>query len=495
MKTIFRKKETSILIPFELSKKSIFNKIVEIIDDDLIFPGTIIINPRIEQIEITSTGAVQNVVTVDDVEIFWTLNNLTKNMKVMDGVGYKSLSNMEVGLYSVVYKPINGYKTPNTEIKTLKGGELIKFESIYEIGDDENVIFGTININMNIVVGGWKIDLLDENNQILLSIPMDGYSNVQEFVQGGLPFGKYRLSVKDLGVDIISPRINEFEKILSNSSSSITWNIVYANENQFQSKVSVIINDESKPVLWKLKPKYREDDEIFRAGTLMDYPVFIPQNGDVWRFAVSDEIDDFDKYVVKVNNKYLDKEISSKEFRYGYYDDELFFSLTSNNVINVVMKNFANSIINNLEYTFGMYAEQSANNNTAYNHGGRTVWYDGLEITINRFWSRLDSSPSETQSLTSFYTSPSVGGLYMPSPRYSENNFNYGWFRVSVNKSGAILTLYNLIKDNNGFIIGTELIKSMGVGLGNSYNEFFLIDTNIPYPVIDISEGYPNPFN
>lgn len=467
MISIFKKREGNMVIPFNLKKTTIFNKIVDITDNDLAFPGTIKISPKL----------------VDDgiINIEWTLTNVSKNLIIMDGVGDVVLDNMEVGLYSITYKPIVGYVTPLVEVKSLRDNQTIEFNAVYEVGNPVGNLFGTVIVNMNLVVGGWKVELLDDLDEVILSIPSEGYSNVQQFTQDNLPLGKYRLSVKNLNIAVLSPLEGEYVKMLSAVSPVISWNIVYDNPSQFQSVVNVSIDGDTNPILWKLQPKYRMGDEIVRAGELFNYPIFVSQNGEPWKFAISDEQNIFDNYVMKVNDVVLYKDRTFNEFRYGYIEDELTFTLSGANNINIISTDYTNLIIPRLIPTLALLENQTISGNSSYVTGSHNSWYESISATINRYVNKYDQQPFQSDVVVGFR--PLTLPPYRPYdalPNSYDNEFNYGWFKVITNKSAKI-TLYSLIK-NNGVIVSANKVGTY------ADSQYFFVDYSILYPAIDISQ-------
>lgn len=464
MISIFKKREGNIVIPFKLSKTTIFNKIVNISDNDLSFPGIIKISPSL----IDGAG----------VDIGWTLTNVSRNLIIMDGVGDAILENMEVGLYSVTYKPILGYATPLVEIKSLRDNQTIEFNAVYQIGDPIGNLFGTIIINMNLVVGGWKIELLDDSDEVILSIPSEGYSNVQQFTQDNLPLGKYRLSVKNLNIAVLSPLEGEYVKMLSVVSPVISWNIVYDNPSQFQSTVNVTIDGDSNPILWKLQPKYRVGDEIVRAGELLNHPIFVSQNGEPWKFAISDEQNIFDNYIMKVNGAVLYKDRAFKEFRYGYIEDELTFTLSGANNINIISADYTNLVIPQLTPTLALLENQTVSGNNAYVTGSTNSWYASISGTVNRYVNKYDQQPFQSNFVQGFRQLHQT--VYTAIPIYYNNIFNYGWFNVITNKPAKI-SLYSLIKVNG------VTVEARKIGTYTD-SQYFFVDYSILYPVIDITQ-------
>lgn len=464
MISIFKKREGNIIIPFKLNKTTIFNKIVNITDNDLSFPGTIKISPRL--------------VDGNSFDIGWTLTNVSRNLIIMDGIGDVILENMEVGLYSVTYKPILGYATPLIELKNLRDNQIIEFNATYQIGEPTGNLFGTVIINMNLAVGGWKMELLDDSDEVLLSIPSEGYSNVQEFVQDNLPLGKYRLSVKNLNIAVLSPLEGEYIKFLNTVSPIISWNIVYDNPSQFQSTVDVTIDGDNNPILWKLQPKYRSGDEIIRAGELYNYPIFVSQNGEPWKFAISDEQNIFNNYIMKVNDSVLYKDNVSKEFRYGYVDDELLFTLSGTNAVHIVSRDYSNLIIPRLIPTIALLENQTISGNSAYVTGSTNSWYASISGTVNRYVNKYEQQPFQSDFVMGFR--PLHQTLYNAIPTFYDNKFNYGWFKVITNKPAKI-SLYSLIR-LNGVVVSAKKIATY------TDSQYFFVDSSIQYPVIDITQ-------
>lgn len=475
---IIRKRTGNINIPFELKKSSVFHRIADITDKDLLFPGTIIVKPTL-------------LPPSDLVEISWKLTNLTKNYVVSEGTGQDTFNNLEPGLYSVEYYPINGYVTPNVSVKNLGERQTVTFDSVYNEGETTTGNdYGTINVFMNLIIGGWKIELVDENNEPIYSIPEEGYSSSLEFSQGGLPLGKYRITVKELSTPIISPLETERIKYLTSESPSISWTVTYDNPTQFETKLDVNATDSE--IKWELDAKYREDEPILGIGTNLQLPIFIPTNNEPWRLKINDESKQFERHIIRVNanspvTDVLFRDAENDAYYYGYDDDRLLFNLFENEV-NIYAKNTENFIIPRMMFTFA-----GKNYVNTHGHGGDFMqifnpfitnsYYSDVSFIVKRYWNPSDVDPSNTLNVGSRRLH-SHGNFYTTNPRQVTDFFNIGFFKIEVSKS-SLLTLFNLELNSQGDPVKlTTAYSSRGT---ESPILVIDLDSNI-IPVIDISQ-------
>ena len=320
---IIRKRTGNINIPFELKKSSIFHRIADITDTDLLFPGTIVVSPQFPDPN-------------SSIELKWTLLNLTKNIKIEDGSGTKTFTDLEPGLYSLEYKPIQGYVTPLISVKNLGERQTIVFDGEYVEGVGNNTTeTGTINVFMNLILGGWRVELLDDNENILFSIPEQGYSHLLEYSQSGLPLGKYRIVIQELNTPILTPTEIERVKFLTNESNNIDWTVTYDNPTQFQTSVNINSNDSR--VRWELDAKYREDDPIVGIGDNQQLPIFVAEQNELWKFKIVDTAKQFEKHIVRVQGNSLPysdvlyRNNETNEYYYGYDSDIMKFNISFGN--------------------------------------------------------------------------------------------------------------------------------------------------------------------
>lgn len=467
-------------IPFELKKSSIFHRIADITDTDLLFPGTILVSPKFPIPDAT-------------VELKWTLLNLTKNIKIEDGTGTKTFYNLEPGLYSLEYKPIQGYITPMISVKNLGERQTIVFDGAYEegtTGTGENT--GTVNVFMNLILGGWRVEMLDDNNNVLYSIPEQGYSHLLEYSQSGLPLGKYRIVIQELNTPILSPSEIERTKYLTSESNVIDWTVTYDNPTQFQTTLDV--NSNNSAVRWELDAKYREDDPIIGIGSIQQLPIFVAEQNEAWRFKITDTAKQFERYIVRVhgsNLPYSDvlyRNNQTNEYYYGYDSDMLLFNMSYTNTMYVNVKNTENVIIPNMRFTFEgknyLNSHGYSNFMQIFNPFKNTnSFYDGVSFSVKRFWNPEDVNPSNSLTVNSKKTNYVTFNTYVPDPLGVTDYFNIGFFKIKTNKTSTISLFYIELDSNGDPIKLTTAYSDRG-----TETPIIVIDIDSNFvPVIDIS--------
>lgn len=476
---IIRKRIGNISIPFTLKKSSIFHRIADITDNDLLFPGTIIVSPKVSP---------PNPI----INIEWRLVNLTKNVVIEDGIGEKTFENMEPGLYSIEYKPIEGYITPNISVRNLEELQTVVFDATYEegiIGGGNQT--GTINVFMNLIIGGWKIELLDDNNNVLFSIPENGYSHILDYSQSGLPLGKYRITVEEINTPIISPTEIERIKYLTSENNTIDWSVVYDNPLQFQTTLNMYINDSR--VKWEIDAKYREDDQIIGIGEVLQKEIFVAEQNESWRLKMPDNAKQFEKYIVRAKapnlqqSDILFRDVQNNEYRYGYDQDLMKFKMDNPNDIYITVKDTRNIVIPKMYFTF-------AGKNWINSHGtgdfmqifnpfkNTNLFFNELSFSVKRYWNPGETHEKQIRIVSNKLSNP-IFSWYVPNPMNIVDYFNIGFFKVFINKQ-SLLTLFYLELNSQRDPIGIQTAYSARV----SESPTLVIDVDNNFvPVIDIS--------
>lgn len=481
---IIRKRIGNISIPFTLKKSSIFHRIADITDKDLLFSGTIIVSPRL----FPENPAIS---------IGWRLLNLTKNIVIEDGVGEKTFENMEPGLYSVEYKPVQGYATPIISVKNLEERQTVVFDSIYEEGTiGGGAQTGTINVFMNLILGGWKVELLDDNDNVLFSIPENGYIHLLDYSQSGLPLGRYRITVEPINTPIISPTDIERIQYLTEENNSISWNVIYDNPTQFQSRLNVYSNNSN--IMWEVDAKFREDDPITGIGEVLQKEIFVAENNEPWRLKITDNAKQFEKYIVKAKggnsifSQVLYRDIANNEYRYGYDTNinSMLFKMDSENNVHIDVKDSRNIIIPRMYFAFSGKNWIDVNGTGDFMqilnpYKNINPFFEGISFEVQRRWNPSDTNPEKIQSVisTKLPRAPIGTYHYVPNPIIVTDYFNIGFFKIFASKTSQI-TLFYIELNSQGDPIGIQTAYSVR---GTETSTLVIDVDNNFVPVIDIS--------
>lgn len=470
---IIKKRNRNISIPIFFKKTSIFNKVVSVTDVDLKLNGNIVVSPDIDGFVDSDAEDI----ILDDSEILvasWSLYNLDKNIKIMDGEGKKTIPNLQPGVYSIEYYPIEGYITPNPEIKYLPENKTIEFVSEYKRGESiTGLSTGYFAVTMNTIIGGWRVERINDDDEVLFSIPSSGFNNTMKFQSQNLPFGRYRLVIKDLDVNIISPPVSEYIQEMSSSNNRLLWNIVYDTNETSETTVSVNIST-GDSVVWRLEPKNREQSPIIRNSSIFNYPISLQQSEEIWKFSIIDENDLYvDKYI-KINGKLVLKNIQNNT-----YDYEMLFADNENNSIMVEIIDIGSELFNDVSILYGYYKRKGDPNYIT-----SSPFYATLDANVYMYGSIEDDEPNLSNRIIS---GVSPGTFFSPTTFYpvptnlNEKGYSIGYYEIKVNKS-SIITIYK--KDESG-----NYVEIYSTNTGKFQTDRIFLDANDYRDIaIDITE-------
>ena len=220
MQTIFRKRTPTINIPIELKKTSVIELINNTIDQNLNFPGTIIVN-------LLGIDSDSNKASITS-SIQYYLQNITNNTFTSLTSGNITLLNQPIGEYQLNIQqnsiPANYNIVQSISNQYLNENQTITFNvNISKVAPQ--VGLGSILINIKpSTLGGWQLKYQDSSGT-LLAIPADGSFNTNTNISlNNQIFGTYTIIYQPVN-NYITP--NSQTLVLDSNNTSIEFDAVY----------------------------------------------------------------------------------------------------------------------------------------------------------------------------------------------------------------------------------------------------------------------------
>ena len=238
MQTIFRKRTPTINIPIELKKTSVIELINNTIDQNLNFPGTIIVN-------LLGIDSDSNKASITS-SIQYYLQNITNNTFTSLTSENITLLNQPIGEYQLNIQqnsiPINYNIVQPISNQYLNENQTITFNvNISKVAPQ--VGLGSILINIKpSTLGGWQLKYQDSSGT-LLAIPADGSfnsnTNISNEILNNQIFGTYTIIYQPVN-NYITP--NSQTLVLDSNNTSIEFDAVYNFDSSLTGSIIVGAN-------------------------------------------------------------------------------------------------------------------------------------------------------------------------------------------------------------------------------------------------------------
>ena len=232
MQTLFRKRTNTITIPLELKKTSVVELINNTIDQNLNFPGTIIVN-------LLGIDSDTNKASITS-SIQYYLQNITNNIFTSITSGNITLLNQPIGEYQINIQQ-NSIPQNYNIVQPISNQYLNENQTIaFNVNISKTALqVGLGNIFINIKptnLGGWQLKYQDSSGN-LLSIPSNGSFNTNTNISlNNQTFGIYTIVYQPIN-NYITP--NSQTLVLDSNNTSIEFDAIYSFDSSLTGSIAI----------------------------------------------------------------------------------------------------------------------------------------------------------------------------------------------------------------------------------------------------------------